>query len=159
MHRVCDSKFTFRAWVQAPCGVRGIVAGQAGVSLADLDRGPLISLPYALYFDAKNAQALVAVALAAASRNGALAHEDAMHTVLSSLSAVQTLGLALALERQRGVASAWHTYICSLPPQPPCPWLLPEQVKLQRVGSACGGRIFFGRCRWLADWCIFAVYD
>eukprot|EP00983_Pelagomonas_calceolata_P107355 1159335-Pelagomonas_calceolata.AAC.3 len=131
----------------APCGARGVVVCAPGISLADLEQAPLITLPYSLYFDTSKAAALLAQALATTQANtphphpststsnrkthpspsaSAALHREALEQRLSS---VQILGLAIALERQQGTKSSWYAYISSLPETPSCPWLLPEHTE------------------------------
>uniref|UniRef100_A0A7S3R8Z4 SET domain-containing protein n=1 Tax=Dunaliella tertiolecta TaxID=3047 RepID=A0A7S3R8Z4_DUNTE len=132
---------------EAPCGARGVVVCAPGISLADLEQAPLITLPYSLYFDTSKAAALLAQALATTQANtphphpststsnrkthpspsaSAALHREALEQRLSS---VQILGLAIALERQQGTKSSWYAYISSLPETPSCPWLLPEHTE------------------------------
>lgn len=82
----------------------------------------MICLPYSLYLEADKAAAVITDALSQASTNTASSPQDTQQ-LLSDLSSLQTLALALAVARKQGTHSPWHPYISTLPDTPPVPWL------------------------------------
>lgn len=102
----------------------------------------LPSLPAAHRPPRSKATALLAAALTGtppAAADAAASTQQQQH-LQQHLTPTEALAAALAHERARGAASPWHTYIASLPPDPPCPWLLPPGQGLAgAVAAALAG--------------------
>jgi hypothetical protein len=95
------------------CGSRGIVS-RAAISEEDAQL-PLVLVPEQLYLTAAVADRLLSPALQRAGRP----------PVRDSLNPGLALAALLASQKRRGAAAFFAPYIAALPPQPPCPWLLP----------------------------------
>lgn len=77
--------------------------------MEDLNQ-PLISIPKKLHLDNQRAMLILDESLGG----------EGLH---SELSQVQSVALALAIERRRSEGSFYRAYLASLPSNPPCPWL------------------------------------
>ncbi|GAX73678.1 hypothetical protein CEUSTIGMA_g1129.t1 [Chlamydomonas eustigma] len=101
----------------APCGARGVVA-LSRISLDDMLRRPLVSIPKTLHLDNLLSTALVKSRVST----------DVQHELVEGLEQVQIVAAALASERSLGTQSSWYPYIESLPEAAPCPWLLSDEA-------------------------------
>lgn len=110
----------------APCGCRGVVAGEA---IEDVDA--LIAVPGNLNMTAQAACTQLQPMLAAGGAKS-----------IERLGGILQLSVLLAHERSKGQSSYWHPYIAVLPQQPPNAWMMEEAellAALQQLGPAAAG--------------------